>query len=216
MQFFYLLLQFLSLLAFGLAVNTESYTVLQTAAARRGITMQAGTIYMFRELWAPRGDATDCISGYAHVRLIVGSPAGLAGNMDFRAEAYDLGVTELTNGGVVGSPTYVERAEWRANQRPQGNGWVRVSKDNVYEYVGVTTTVADVIENLGEQYPRDHPKYAMRTANCRTFVDWLVGKIAQGATWKRAIGDRSKRQDKSTILERALQTFPGRMQFKQF
>ncbi|KAI9893049.1 MAG: hypothetical protein M1814_000596 [Vezdaea aestivalis] len=196
------LIQFLSLLAIVCAVDSESFTVLEAAATARGITLQTGVTYMFRELWPIRpgddpNDPTHGISGARHVRLIVGIITGTLGNRDFRATAYDLGVTTMdANGLPMGQPTDIERAQWRAKHRPNpahmpGNlgapQWIRVGMNNNYEYVGVPEAALDVIEERGLEYVRANPIYRLENVNCRSYVNYLVGAFGKGPIWKRDV-----------------------------
>lgn len=138
----FILFAFVSLI---LADPTENYKVTSEAAARKGVRLEEGKRYAFYEYWAVSRLATfpkipDCISGYKHIRLVVGQvPRTTRQRPDkgFQAQAWDLSVLNPQAAGFLlnGGQTVAGPEPWQANKNENGDP----VGPNQYVYAGTVS-----------------------------------------------------------------------------
>jgi hypothetical protein len=156
MKFLYPLVAIL--LAFNAAAeHTESYLAAARAAAEKGVTLRHGETHALYEYWAAANTIFQCLTGFSHVRLVVGKVQYKERNnrhdLDFKANAWHM-ISAGTNAANLiarpikspyGGTVQAEADTWYPNQyyNYQEREWRRTSRDNRYVYAGqVTTTTA--------------------------------------------------------------------------
>ncbi|KAL7622872.1 hypothetical protein AAE478_006551 [Parahypoxylon ruwenzoriense] len=179
MKFLSFIFTIISVFSFLAAADQENYEVAREAAvSKTGRDVDRRYKYAMYEYWHATNPAEACVTGFSHVRLIVGTFSG----QDFRGEAFDM----ISNGrgpsgGAWTGHTAADREEnWLANRYFGGDGQIRrVSQPSQYEWAGrVKTGVSnDRIQSIGEGYCRDHSTYNLVRNNCNTYAKWLYNEI---------------------------------------
>ena len=131
MRYHFFTIALFSLVSLIFAAETENYRVASLAAAAKGVTLEEGKRYAFYEYWvvsryASFPDFPECVTGYKHIRLIVGSVAKATRanpDQDFKANAWDLYVTnpEEAKKKLEGAPVATKPESWKANRNTAGN-----------------------------------------------------------------------------------------------
>ena len=141
-----------SLVSLLLAANTENYEVAQKAAG--STTLQRGQRYAFYEYWTTSRLTfafPDCITGYKHIRLVVGEVKMQPNkkDMNFRGTAWDLIVDEEDAKKKLqgGSNLYTSEG-WDANVNSKGK---KVS--NAYVYAGTVSKSDSGVKQAGKWTP---------------------------------------------------------------
>lgn len=139
-------------------VDKDNYEAMTLAAAQKGVQLQHGKRYAFREKWAPVYGEYRCLPDYSHVRLIVGqffnSPTR-SGRQAFDGKAFEMisdeAETKLGQTPVGGKVESQVDNLWWANHyfNAKKQQWVKVSKESKYEYLGETTATDQYIANQG-------------------------------------------------------------------
>ncbi|KAJ5301422.1 hypothetical protein N7508_006285 [Penicillium antarcticum] len=160
-------------------VDRDNYEATTLAAAEKGVQLQHGKRYAFREKWAPAYGEYRCLPDYSHVRLIVGqffnSPTR-SGRQAFDGKAYEMisdeADTKLGQTPVGGKVQSQVDNLWWANHyfNEKKEEWVTVSKMSKYEYLGETTATDPYITNQGLEYARKWPSYNLVTNNCMVYT----------------------------------------------
>lgn len=115
--------------------KADNIKVLKEAA--KGHALKAKTRYALVEKWAPKGhNAYECVTGWSHVRLIVGTYESDTEFSD--PKAFDLGTR---NGRIEkGGQVKTQESDWRANHILAGAGplayWHKVATPSKYEFAG--------------------------------------------------------------------------------
>ncbi|KAF2229413.1 hypothetical protein EV356DRAFT_521110 [Viridothelium virens] len=149
-----LLTFFLAFLFVQAADDTDNFKVASEAAAQKGVNIDDGQRHAFIEYWHATNAAEQCITGWSHVRLVVGSTVTTRRGRDFRASAFDMR-KEGTSvyGGAVGS--YFD-TQWRANAYFNSAGQLTpTSSPNQLIYAGVVRATNNVIANGFDSVPQD-------------------------------------------------------------
>ncbi|KAI2790600.1 hypothetical protein POX_d06121 [Penicillium oxalicum] len=160
-------------------VDLDNYTALTLAAAEKGVELENGKRYGFREKWATRGATQQmCYPGYSHVRLIVGQFFNVktrSGRQGFDAKSYEMISAGAASdghspmGGTVES--HVENMWWANHYFDETREeWVHVSKNNEYEFLGETTASDAFIVHQGLEYARLYPTYNLLLNNCMSYT----------------------------------------------
>ncbi|KAJ5896344.1 uncharacterized protein N7473_005743 [Penicillium subrubescens] len=160
-------------------VDKDNYEAMTLAAAEKGVQLQNGKRYAFREKWAPVYGEYKCLPDYSHVRLIVGqffNSATRSGRQAFDAKAYEMisdeAETKLGQTPIGGKVESQVDNLWWANHyfNEKKQQWVKVSKPSKYEYLGETTATDQYITNQGLAYARNWPTYNLATNNCMVYT----------------------------------------------
>jgi hypothetical protein len=139
-------------------VDRDNYEATTLAAAEKGVQLQHGKRYAFREKWAPAYGEYRCLPDYSHVRLIVGqffNSQTRSGRQAFDGKAYEMisdeADTKLGQTPVGGKVQSQVDSLWWANHyfNEKKEEWVTVSKMSKYEYLGETTATDPYITNQG-------------------------------------------------------------------
>ncbi|KAI6090687.1 hypothetical protein F4821DRAFT_228833 [Hypoxylon rubiginosum] len=160
------------------AADQENYNVAREAAVTaRGSEPDKRYRYAMLEYWHATNTAEQCVTGFSHVRLVVGKFSG----SDFQAEAFDMiSNGQGPSGGAFTGKTAPDREyNWLANRYFKDGQYKRVSTNNQYQWAGQVRTgiTNDHIQSLGEQYCRDHGTYALVGNNCYNYATWLRDQI---------------------------------------
>ncbi|GFF58014.1 hypothetical protein IFM47457_05203 [Aspergillus lentulus] len=167
-------------------VDKDNYEAVTLAAAQKGVRLEHGKRYAFREKWAPVYGEYRCLPDYSHVRLIVGqffNNPTRSGRQAFSGKAFEMisdeAETKLGQTPVGGTVESQVTEKWWANHyfNYKKKEWVHVSKDNKYEYLGETTATDAYIENQGLKYARDHPSYNIVWNNCMVYTNEVWDEI---------------------------------------
>ena len=104
--------------------------MVSAAAQEAGVTLQENQRYAFYEYWTVSRISSfpkipDCIVGYKHIRLVVGSvpwTTRTRPDLDFVANAWDLYVTNPQEAGwlLQGGTNGAGPEPWQANENDQG------------------------------------------------------------------------------------------------
>ncbi|KAF7176528.1 hypothetical protein CNMCM7691_002846 [Aspergillus felis] len=167
-------------------VDKDNYEAVTLAAAQKGVQLEHGKRYAFREKWAPVYGEYMCLPDYSHVRLIVGqffnSPTR-AGRQGFDAKAFEMisdeAETRLGQTPVGGKVQSQVDPRWWANHyfNYKKGEWVHTSKANKYEYLGETSSTDAYIENKGGEYARKYPSYNLAWNNCMVYTSEVWEEI---------------------------------------
>lgn len=186
-------------------VDKDNYEAVTLAAAQKGVRLEHGKRYAFREKWATVYGEYRCLPDYSHVRLIVGqffNNPTRSGRQAFSGKAFEMisdeAETKLGQTPVGGTVESQVTEKWWANHyfNYKKKEWVHVSKDNKYEYLGETTATDAYIENQGMcirlflegtfcryltfaglKYARDHPSYNIVWNNCMVYTNEVWDEI---------------------------------------
>ncbi|EAL89377.1 hypothetical protein KXW98_009529 [Aspergillus fumigatus] len=167
-------------------VDKDNYEAVTLAAAQKGVQLEHGKRYAFREKWAPAYGEYMCLPDYSHVRLIVGqffNSNTRSGRQAFSAKAFEMisdeAETKLGQTPVGGKVESQVTENWWANHyyNYKKKEWVRVSKDSKYEFLGETTATDAYIENQGLKYAREHPTYNLAWNNCMVYTNEVWKEI---------------------------------------
>jgi hypothetical protein len=138
----FFLLAFCQFLWFVAGIETDAYKALSEAYTKKATgVIPEGKRLAFMELWHNGNQVIECVAGYSHVRLIVGTVKHAKQTrtseekFDFAGKAYDLTSDELKkNKQPVGGKTdYLIDDPWKFSIR---------TPPNTYEYLG-TVSKAD-------------------------------------------------------------------------
>ncbi|RHZ49496.1 uncharacterized protein CDV56_103676 [Aspergillus thermomutatus] len=161
-------------------VDKDNYEATTLAAAEKGVRLEHGKRYAFREKWAPVYGEYMCLPDYSHVRLIVGqffnSPTR-SGRQGFDGKAFEMisddAETRLGQTPVGGRVHSQVDNLWWANHyfSEKKQEWVKTSKDSKYEYLGETSSTDAYITNEGLEYARKWPSYNLITNNCMAYTE---------------------------------------------
>jgi hypothetical protein len=187
-------------------VDKDNYEAMTLAAAQKGVQLEHGKRYAFREKWAPVYGEYMCLPDYSHVRLIVGqffnSPTR-SGRQGFDGKAFEMisseAETKLGQTPVGGTVESQVINLWWANHyfNYKKKEWVHTSKDSKYEYLGETTSTDAFITNKGMsiglflldvaicryltfaglEYARKHPSYNLAWNNCMVYTNEVWDEI---------------------------------------
>ncbi|KAF4188604.1 hypothetical protein CNMCM7927_001299 [Aspergillus lentulus] len=203
------------------AVDKDNYEAVTLAAAQKGVRLEPGKRYAFREKWAPVYGEYRCLPDYSHVRLIVGqffNNPTRSGRQAFSGKAFEMisdeAETKLGQTPVGGTVESQVTEKWWANHyfNYKKKEWVHVSKDNKYEYLGETTATDAYIENQGLKYARDHPSYNIVWNNCMVYTNevWIGSYLtftdAQPSRWRidRKLAENEDLGTESDVKERMM------------
>ncbi|XXH04116.1 hypothetical protein Hte_010528 [Hypoxylon texense] len=179
MKFLALLSTIVAAFVLLVAADRENYQIAHTASVQRmGAEVDKRYRYAMYEYWHANNAAEACITGFSHVRLVVGRFNG----EDFQAEAFDMVSNGAgpTGGTWTGKTAPSREENWLANRYIKDNRVVRVSTASQYQWAGrVRTGVTnDHIHALGGEYCRQHETYNLVNNNCHNYVTWLYSQIA--------------------------------------
>lgn len=133
------------------AADQENYQVAREASVQKeGREVDKRYRYGMYEYWHATNTAEACITGFSHVRLVVGKFNG----EDFQAEAFDMiSNGKGPSGGAWTGKTDADREyNWLANRYIKDGQVLRVSAGSQYVWAGrVRTGVTnDHIQSLGK------------------------------------------------------------------
>lgn len=121
------------------ATAEDNLKVIKQVAAQQKVQLAPNKRYALYEKWPPKGHgAYECVTGWSHVRLIVGTYKEDDCDDDFsNGMSFDLG---RTGGDKKGGEVTINEREWRANHILVGGGdaayWHKASAESTYDWAG--------------------------------------------------------------------------------